>query len=92
MMYDYDINVFDSDMVGENTCNSMIQCFSQILNKGLRYDGGVGDGTMDVHYLDRNEDYMIKLMHDIAFLIMVKIIMLNVLFGIIIDTFAQLRD
>ena len=47
---------------------------------------------MDVHYLNRNSDYMIKLMHDISFLIMVKIIMLNVLFGIIIDTFAQLRD
>jgi len=42
--------------------------------------------------LDRNEDYLIKLFHDITFLIMVKIIMLNVLFGIIIDTFAQLRD
>jgi len=91
-MYDYDINGYDSDIIGENNCLSMFQCFASILNQGLRFDGGIGDTTTDVHYLDRHQDYLVKLVHDALFNILVKIIMLNILFGIIIDTFAQLRD
>lgn len=91
-MYDFEINAYDSDIVGENNCLTMFQCFATMLNKGLRFDGGIGDVTMGIHYGDKNEMYLVKLMHDTLFLIMVKVIMLNVLFGIIIDTFAQLRD
>ena len=63
-----------------------------MLDKGLRPGGGIGDETEPIHYQDYNATYMIKLCHDIAFLIVVKVIALNVLFGQIIDTFASLRD
>ena len=63
-----------------------------MLDKGLRPGGGIGDVTEPIHYHDYNATYMIKLCHDIAFLIVVKVIALNVLFGQIIDTFASLRD
>jgi len=63
-----------------------------LLNNGLRSDGGIGDSTKVIHYLDLTEHYFVKLFHDATFHILVKVIMLNVLFGIIIDTFAQLRD
>lgn len=63
-----------------------------MLDKGLRTDGGIGDITENIHFNDEREKYFVKLFHDSMYHIVVKVIMLNVLFGIIIDTFAQLRD
>jgi hypothetical protein len=63
-----------------------------MLDKGLRPGGGIGDWTEPVHYIDETEFYLVKLMHDMSFLITIKVIMLQVLFGQIIDTFASLRD
>ena len=90
--YDFGVNAYDSDIVGENNCLTMYQCFVNLLNNGLRSDGGIGDSTKVIHYLDLTEDYYVKMVHDSSFHILVKVIMLNVLFGIIIDTFAGLRD
>lgn len=63
-----------------------------MLDKGLRADGGIGDETEPIHFNNNNEQYLVKLMHDASFHILVKVILLNVLFGIIIDSFAELRD
>lgn len=91
-MYDYGVNEYDSDIVGENNCLTMLQCFVSMMDKGLRWGGGIGDVTEPIHWNDQGEIYLVKLFHDFSFHIVVKIIMLNVLFGIIIDTFAMLRD
>ena len=91
-MYDYGINEYDSDIVGENNCISMFQCFVSMMDKGLRFGGGIGDVTEPIHFNDQREIYLVKLFHDFHFHIVVNVIMLNVLFGIIIDTFAMLRD
>ena len=48
--------------------------------------------TMSINYKDDTNIYLIKLFHDISFFIIIKIIWLNILFGIIVDTFAQLRE
>lgn len=66
----------------------MFQCFVSILNIGLRKDGGIGDFSQPIHYVDEREHYFLKMVHDASFHVLVKIIMLNVLFGVIIDTFA----
>lgn len=58
---------------------------------GLRSGGGIGDATLPITY-DNNELYFVKFAFDCTFHIMVIIVMVNILFGIIIDTFAQLRD
>ena len=42
-MYDFDINAYDSDIVGENNCKSMFQCYVTMLDKGMRNGGGIGD-------------------------------------------------
>ena len=67
VMYDYDINAYDSDIVGENNCLSMFQCFVTMLDKGMRNGGGIGDATIPIHYNDVNEKYMFKLVHDASF-------------------------
>jgi len=63
-----------------------------MLDKGLRFGGGIGDVTEPIHWNNSRERYWFKLVHDASFHIVVKVILLNVLFGIIIDTFAQMRD
>ena len=69
----------------------MFECFLTMLNKGLVLGGGIGDYTERVHYEDEPQKYFVKLVHDAMFHILVKVILLNILFGIIIDTFAMLR-
>mmetsp|Transcript_11845 Transcript_11845/g.18237 ORF Transcript_11845/g.18237 Transcript_11845/m.18237 type:complete len:236 (-) Transcript_11845:34-741(-) len=91
-MYDYGINEYDSDIVGENNCNSMFQCFVTTLDKGMRNGGGIGDITEPIHFNDETEKYLFKLVHDASFQIIINIICLNIIFGIIVNTFAQLRD
>lgn len=90
-VYDYNIRANDSDRVGENRCTSMFECFMTVVYIGLILGGGIGDYTEQIYYGDR-ERYLIKLTIDVSFFLLVKIILYNILMGIIIDTFAQLRE
>jgi len=90
-VYDYGINGNDSHIIGENRCTSMIECFMTIVNLGLLLGGGIGDYTEQIHYSEVQR-YIIMFILDISFFLLVKIILYNILFGIIIDTFAQLRQ
>jgi hypothetical protein len=63
-----------------------------VLDYGMIYGGGIGDYSEPINYRDTPDKYLVKLAHDSSFLILVKFILLNILFGIIIDTFAQLRE
>jgi len=38
------------------------------------------------------EKYFFKLVHDMTFQIIVNIICLNIIFGIVVNSFAELRD
>lgn len=91
-MYSYDVNGYDSDVVGENFCGSMAHCFTNMLDDGLRNGGGIGDATMPVHFNDLPTKYSLKLIHDATFQVAVNIICLNIIFGIIVNSFAELRD
>mmetsp|Transcript_35853 Transcript_35853/g.35476 ORF Transcript_35853/g.35476 Transcript_35853/m.35476 type:complete len:858 (-) Transcript_35853:45-2618(-) len=87
-MYTYEINTYDSDVIGEPLCNDMIHCFISVLNLGLRNGGGIGDAIKQDDVIDRIDLFF----YMFSFHIIVILIMLNIVFGIIIDTFAQLRD
>lgn len=71
-------------------CESLRDCFSTILNKGVRAGGGIGDIFDMYGSLDLREIF--RIITDLSFFIIVIIILLNIIFGIIIDTFAELRD
>ena len=66
----------------------MFQCLFTVLAMGMYKGGGIGDVTASIHYKDSKQIYLIKLFYDISFFIVIKIIWLNILFGIIVDTFA----
>eukprot|EP00854_Cymbomonas_tetramitiformis_P005494 gene5494-6657_t len=65
-------------------CTTLMDCFKTTLGYGLRNGGGIGD--IMTHTLGE------RFWFDILFFFVVLIVMLNVIFGIIIDTFSELRS
>merc|ERR1719319_1091392 len=60
------------------------------MNQGLRNGGGIGDVLRQP---STDEPlYMVRVLYDILFFFVIIIIVLNLIFGVIIDTFADLRS
>ena len=59
--------------------------------KGLRSGGGIGD-VLDYSSFSWFPYMTFRAIFDLSFFIIVIIIGLNIIFGIIVDTFSQLRD
>jgi len=60
------------------------------MNQGLRNGGGIGDVLRQPS--SKDPLFMIRVLYDILFFFIVIIIVLNLIFGVIIDTFADLRS
>jgi hypothetical protein len=73
-------------------CPSMWECFALNLDQGLRMGGGIGDIKIPVHYNDEPEKYLVNLLHDSSYQIVINVVCLNIIFGIIVSSFAELRD
>lgn len=82
----------------DTNCDNMIMCIKTTFDQGIKNGGGIGQ------YLDQNlisnaslvvqnnYDIVTRFMFDDLFNIIIMIIMLNIIQGIIIDTFALLRE
>lgn len=72
-------------------CADYVSCFLNSINVGLRLGGGLGDAfTLQA---DPNSDvYWGRFFVDVTFFVIVRLIFLNLIAGIIIDTFSDLRD
>jgi hypothetical protein len=71
-------------------CDTLLSCVTYTLYYGVRAGGGVGDALDSP---DKNNSlYSWRHVFDLLFFIIVIIILLNIIFGIIIDTFGELRD
>ena len=81
--------MFEQEMVKERSCDTLWMCIITTLNQGLRNGGGIGDVLRPP---SSNEPfYTLRLIYDMLFFFVVIIIVLNLIFGVIIDTFADLR-
>lgn len=80
----YDIEDIDA-------CSSLASCFLYTLNFGLRNGGGVADSMKPYKYGEESK-FGLKVVFDLTFFIFINIIVLNIVFGIIIDTFGEMRD
>jgi len=74
----------------EYVCESMLMCLTSVINLGVRQGGGIGD-VMDATHWD-DPDNMTRIVYDSTFFFLVIVILLNIIFGIIIDTFGELRQ
>lgn len=80
----------DAEENKEYTCDTLLMCIVTVLSHGLRSGGGVGD----VLRKPSKEEplFAARVIYDLLFFFMVIIIVLNLIFGVIIDTFADLRS
>ena len=71
-------------------CDTLWNCFVSTLVQGVRPGGGVGDNLPSAPY--GSDKYWPVFFISMLYFILVVIVLLNIIFGIIIDTFAELRD
>ena len=62
------------------------------VNYGLRGDGGIAAILPHHHYLDNKRQTLFRLIYDLLYFFPIKILLLNFILGIIVDTFKQLRE
>ncbi|XP_059613160.1 inositol 1,4,5-trisphosphate receptor [Phlebotomus argentipes] len=74
----------------ERACDSLIMCIVTTLNQGLRNGGGIGDILRAPS--SQEALFVARVIYDLLFFFIVIIIVLNLIFGVIIDTFADLRS
>ncbi|XP_070766937.1 inositol 1,4,5-trisphosphate-gated calcium channel ITPR3 [Enoplosus armatus] len=80
----------EEEASSERACDTLLMCIVTVLNHGLRNGGGVGDVLRKP---SKNEPlFPARVVYDLLFYFIVIIIVLNLIFGVIIDTFADLRS
>ncbi|XP_056413537.1 inositol 1,4,5-trisphosphate receptor type 3 isoform X2 [Hyla sarda] len=83
-------NAEEEDDGTERACDTLLMCIVTVLNHGLRNGGGVGD---ILRKPSKDESlFPARVIFDLLFFFIVIIIVLNLIFGVIIDTFADLRS
>ena len=76
----------------ESFCHSSIQCYLSLINYGTRSGGGIGDVLPVVSYKNDTNIFISRFFFDMTFYILVVMIMGNITFGLIVDSFGALRD
>jgi hypothetical protein len=77
---------------GPLRCSYLWECLLFTVNQGLRNGGGISDSTMSLDSSDSESKYISKFFYDLIFFMLINVISLNIIFGIIIDTFAAMRE
>jgi inositol 1,4,5-triphosphate receptor type 1 len=72
------------------TAPRSLRYFIFILTQGLRQGGGIGDTMQSVGW--KHAMHSARMIDDFLFFAVMNVVFLNILFGIIIDTVAELRD
>jgi hypothetical protein len=76
----------------ENMCSSAFQCWINSINYGVRAGGGIGDALPKASFFQSSETFAKLFVFNISFHIIIVLILGNIFLGVIVDTFAELRD
>jgi hypothetical protein len=79
------------DGVEDNFCSNLIWCFLTELDYGTRFRGGIGELMAKVSYERRTGYYIFRWFYNLTYFILIIILMLEMVFGIIVETFRELR-
>lgn len=87
------IDEFDTVINGttENFCQTLLECTITYFNHGVRAGGGIGDIIGDKTF-DNMSAYYTRWFTDIIFYITVILLLLNMINGVIVSTFSQIRE
>ena len=72
-------------------CETTWECFINVVNFGLRNGGGIGD-NINKYYDITKKYYYKRWVFDLFFFFLINVILLNLVFGILINTFSSIRD
>ena len=75
----------------DNYCKTLIFSFLNAIDNGLRARGGIGDTAKRISFLKNKKHYIIRLLLDDIFFLLIVIIMIDMVFGIIVNSFDELR-
>ncbi|RCN44778.1 transporter, cation channel family protein [Ancylostoma caninum] len=71
------------------SCETLRMCIITTLNWGLRNGGGIGDVLRNV--APEENLFYYRIIYDLSFYVVLIVIVLNLVFGVIVDTFGDLR-
>jgi hypothetical protein len=84
---------FNDDLTtlgGQDTCSSMLTCYFYIFSVGWR-SNDIGMAMSEPDYQEASS-YAWRVLYDVAFYVIVGVLLNNIVTGIILDTFASLRE
>ena len=76
----------------DNLCKTLVFCFLNAMDSGLRARGGIGDSGRRISFKKESGHYLKRIIMDDFFFILIVITAIDLVFGIIIRAFANLRD
>ena len=77
--------------MNENFCQSLLECAITYFNHGVRAGGGIGD-VLGEQGFDNVSAYYLRWITDMVFYITVILLLLNMINGVIVSTFSQIRE
>ena len=86
--------VIFKDVYGEGFCDSVFICWVTAIDSSFKEDGALGGFTAPAYEAKPGNDsyILMKFFFDNLYFIVIMVIMINILAGIIIDTFGTLRQ
>ena len=78
--------------IDEPFCHSSVQCLLMLISYGTRSGGGIGDNLPVISFQNEFNIFISRFFYDMSFYVLVIMIMANVTFGVIVDSFGALRD
>jgi len=73
------------------SCEGLLECYLSVINQGFRSGGGLGDALGAPAKEDRTQ-FWTRMVFDFCFFIVISVILLQIIFGIILDAFGDMRD
>jgi len=76
----------------DQMCESLLYCYLTMINNGMRWHCGVGKITRSESYILHFWPFVHRFAFDLFFFWLIEAIMLKIVYGIILDSFGELRQ
>ena len=92
--FDFLVTIVGEDFGEEGSvCTSLLHCFISVISIAFTNGTGIGDLMAVEPFVSGNLfKFYAQMILSLSFFIFVNVIMMNIIFGVIVDTFGELRD
>jgi hypothetical protein len=85
--------IYIDDLQQPSYCANLLECWLEMFDEGLRTGDIVGAAFDTITYEDDDRlPYINRVVYGLAFFLTVGVILFDIVTGIVVDTFAQLRE